>query len=478
MPTASGASTTMPSTPAIEILRLTAQLAAPETRAAASAALAAALGADELLIFIRDREVDALLSAPGYAQTLPNGQLWRAFLAETVAKGRHEGELPRSQADQLIRAVGYADNRDVVFVALGVRGESRDVNWFIALLPLLAGVFRSEQEAATSTVRGRLAREAAERAATLSQTLDRTRRQLEAALLEAREARRELELTNEMLRQQTVELETTNQQLQEQAAEMEAQTCELEAQAEELERARATAESANRAKSDFLATMSHELRTPLNAIGGHVQLLAMGLHGPVTAKQQDGLERIDRSARHLLGIINDILNLSRIESGRIEYTITEVSLSDALADIAPMIEPQLGAKRLAYEIRGSGEPPVVCADRGKLQQILLNLLSNAVKFTDLGGRVWIEVGRTNDAKGFVQVGDTGRGIPGDKLAAIFEPFMQVDASHSRLGQGTGLGLSISRDLARGMRGELLATSEIGRGSLFTLTLPTPISLIT
>jgi len=463
----------MPSTPAIEILRLTAQLAAPETRAAASAALAAALGADELLIFIRDREVDALLSAPGYAQTLPNGQLWRAFLAETVAKGRHEGELPRSQADQLIKAVGYANNRDIIFVALGVRDESRDVDWFIALLPLLAGVFRSEQEVATSTVRARLARDAAGRAATLSQALDRTRRQLEAALLEAREARRELELTNEMLRQQTLELETTNQQLQEQAVEMEAQTCELEAQAEELERARATAESANRTKSDFLATMSHELRTPLNAIGGHVQLLAMGLHGPVTAKQQDGLERIDRSARHLLGIINDILNLSRIESGRIEYTITEVSLSDALADIAPMIEPQLGAKGLAFEVRALGDPPVVCADRGKLQQILLNLLSNAVKFTDPGGRVWIEVGLTNDAKGFVQVGDTGRGIPADKLAAIFEPFMQVDATHSRLGQGTGLGLSISRDLARGMRGELLATSVIGRGSLFTLTLPTP-----
>lgn len=463
----------MPSTPTIELLRLTAQLAASETRAAASAALAAALGAHELLIFIRDREVDALLSAPGYAQTLPNGKLWRAFLAETVALGRHEGELPLHQANELIPAVGYSDNRDVVFVALGVQRESRDVAWFLALLPLLAGVFRSEQEAATSTLRARRAREAADRAATLSQTLDHTRRKLEVALLEDRKSRRELELTNETLGKQTVELEATNQYLQDQAAEMEAQTCELQAQAEELERARATAETANRAKSDFLATMSHELRTPLNAIGGHVQLLAMGLHGPVTAEQQDGLERIDRNARHLLGIINDILNLSRIESGRIEYRITELSLSETLADIAPMIEPQLGAKRLAYEVRGSGDVQMVCADREKLQQILLNLLSNAVKFTDPGGRVWIEVGRTSDARGFVQVGDTGHGIPGDKLDAIFEPFMQVDASHSRRGQGTGLGLSISRDLARGMRGDLVATSEIGRGSLFTLTLPTP-----
>lgn len=473
MSTARDSATSVPSSPAIELLRLAAQIAAPETRAAASAKVAAALGAEELLIFIRDPEVDALLSAPGYAQTLPNGRLWRAFLAETVAQGRHEGALPLRHADEFIPAVGYADNRDVVFVALGVHGESCDVAWFIALLPLLAKVFRSEQEAATSTVRARLARESAERAATLSQTLERTRRQLEAALLEARAASRELELTNEMLGQQTAELETSNQQLQEQAAEMEAQTCELEAQAEELDRARFTAESANRAKSDFLATMSHELRTPLNAIGGYVQLLAMGLNGPVTAEQQHGLERIDRSAGHLLGIINDILNLSRIEAGRIEYTITELSPSEALADIAPMIDPQLGAKRIAYEIRGSDDPPVMCADRGKLQQILLNLLSNAVKFTDPGGRVWIEIGRTSDAQGFIKVGDTGRGIPSDKLDAIFEPFMQVDASHSRLGQGTGLGLSISRDLARGMRGDLVATSEIGRGSLFTLTLPTP-----
>ena len=431
MSTASHASTSSPCTPAIELLRLAARLAATETRSAASTALAAALGADELLIFIRDPEVDALLSAPGYAQTLPKGKLWRAFLAATVAKGRHEGELPVRTVDERIPAVGYADNRDVVFVALGVHGESRDVGWFLALLPLLAGVFRSEQDVAKSSVRARLAREAAERAAALSHALDRTRRQLEAALTEARETR------------------------------------------QELERARSIADSANRSKSDFLTTMSHELRTPLNAIGGHVQLLAMGLHGPVTAEQQDRLERISRSARHLLGIINDILNFSRIESGRIDYTITEVSLFDALADIAPMIEPQLGAKGLAYEVRETLDQTVVCADRGKLQQILLNLLSNAVKFTEPGGRVWIEVGRTSDARGFVQVGDTGLGIPGDKLEAIFEPFMQVDASHSRRGQGTGLGLSISRDLARGMHGDLTATSEIARGSLFTLTLPIP-----
>jgi signal transduction histidine kinase len=461
---------------ALGLLRLVAQVAVRETRNAAAADLAAAIGADDLLIFVRDREVGALLAAPGFAQTLPNGKAWQAFLAATVTGGRYEGVLPLRRADAALPAIGYAAGRDVALVLVGARAQAQDPEWLIALLPAIASTLRSEQEAIAAAASVGLARDAAHRAATLAQTVDRTRRQLEEALLEAERARAELERANQLLHEQAVEQEMTNQQLQEQAAELEAQTTELEAQAEELHRARAAADKANLAKSEFLATMSHELRTPLNAIGGHVQLLSMGLHGPVTDAQRQSLERIDRSARHLLGIINDILNLSRIEAGRVEYVIGEVSLADALADVAPMIEPQLGAKALAYELPEAAGLGVVCADGEKLQQILLNLLSNAVKFTDTGGRVWIEAGQCGGAqpKGFVRVCDTGRGIPADKISAIFEPFMQVDASHSRMGQGTGLGLAISRDLARGMGGDLTAESQVGRGSAFTLTLPRPV----
>jgi signal transduction histidine kinase len=240
----------------------------------------------------------------------------------------------------------------------------------------------------------------------------------------------------------------------------------------ELEEARAVAESASRAKSEFLATMSHELRTPLNAIGGYVQLIEMGVHGPVTDGQRQALARIDRSQRHLLGLINDILNLSRIEAGRVDYVMTNVPLSETLTDVEPMIAPQLAAKSLSFEVQTPDRLPVVRADREKLEQVLLNLLSNAAKFTDPLGRVWIDTVERADKPGkvFVRVSDTGRGIPGDKLESIFEPFTQVDASHSRAGQGIGLGLAISRELARGMGGDLRVRSHLGQGSVFTVTL--------
>ena len=213
-------------------------------------------------------------------------------------------------------------------------------------------------------------------------------------------------------------------------------------------------------------------RTPLNAIGGYVQLIELGVHGPVTDEQRTVLARIDRSQRHLQGLINDILNLSKIEAGRVEYVITNVPLADALADVRPMVEPQIAAKSLTFEVRDADRMPVVRADREKLQQILVNLLSNATKFTDSGGRVWVESGERKDAPGkaFLRVSDTGHGISEDKLEMIFEPFTQVDASHSRAGQRIGLGLTISRDLARGMGGDLRVRSEVGRGSVFTLTL--------
>jgi signal transduction histidine kinase len=238
----------------------------------------------------------------------------------------------------------------------------------------------------------------------------------------------------------------------------------------EVEEARDSAETANRAKSDFLAVMSHELRTPLNAIGGYVQLMQMGIHGPVTEAQMQALTRIARSHKHLLGLINDVLNFARLGAGQVEYDIRDVSLDDALTSVEAMVEPQIEAKGLVYTRAACAPGLAARADADKLQQIVVNLLSNAVKFTPNGGSVDIDCRSVDDSVEVV-VRDTGIGIPADRLRAIFEPFVQVNRALNRPHEGVGLGLAISGDLARGMGGEIRAESVPGEGSVFVLRLP-------
>ena len=272
----------------------------------------------------------------------------------------------------------------------------------------------------------------------------------------------ELEAKTRHLEEQRVALERTVRAHEEVEAEREA----LLAAAE---RARAEAESANRAKSEFLAMMSHELRTPLNAIAGYVQLLDMGLRGPVTDEQRTDLARIDSSQRHLLGVINDILNVARLAAGRLHSRRDVVDVGEALAAIEALVGPQLRAKAMQYNLVCPA-PPRAVADREKLQQVVLNLVSNAVKFTDPGGRVTLECEAAGE-RVVIRVRDTGRGIPADKLEDIFEPFVRVEREYTRSSEGTGLGLAIGRELSRGMGGDLTAESEPGVGSTFTLTLP-------
>jgi signal transduction histidine kinase len=258
----------------------------------------------------------------------------------------------------------------------------------------------------------------------------------------------------------------------EEAARAQAESATRRAQeaAVEAARARADAEAASRAKSEFLAVMSHELRTPLNAIGGYVELLDMEVRGPVTEAQRNDLARIKRSQTHLLGLINEVLNYTRIEAGAMQYDIAPHSAEALMSTIEPMVSPLLRAKGISFQ-RANGRPEDrVLADSERVGQIFINLLSNAVKFTPPGGAVTLRCEPDGDSLAF-RVTDTGIGIPADRIESIFDPFVQINSRLTRTEEGVGLGLAISRDLARGMGGDLTVESREGIGSTFILTLP-------
>jgi len=239
----------------------------------------------------------------------------------------------------------------------------------------------------------------------------------------------------------------------------------------ELEAARDAAEAANRAKSVFLANMSHELRTPLNAVLGFSEL--MSRDAAATAAQRERLDIINRSGQHLLSMINDVLDLSKIDAGSQEVHPEPMDLRRLIDDLVVMFRLRTDEKGLWFRLeRAADVPRRVAIDAGKLRQILINLLGNAVKFTDSGGIV-LGVRSRSAELGYrliFEVADTGRGIPDEDLARVFEPFVQLQPSGGHQ-TGTGLGLTISRRLAGLMKGELNATSEVGSGSVFRLEVP-------
>jgi signal transduction histidine kinase len=231
-----------------------------------------------------------------------------------------------------------------------------------------------------------------------------------------------------------------------------------------------SAETANRAKSAFLGAMSHELRTPLNAIGGYIDILDMGLRGPVTENQHADFARVKRNQQHLALLITEILNFSRVGSGQVSYFLNDVNACEAVRHTIELIEPLFGQKGIVFDGIIGDASISARADPERVTQILINLLSNAIKFTPAGGHISADCAATADTVS-IRVSDTGIGIAAVKHESIFEPFIQLKESLSDRESGVGLGLAISRDLARAMKGDLTVESSEGKGSRFTLSLP-------
>ena len=264
------------------------------------------------------------------------------------------------------------------------------------------------------------------------------------------------------------ELKRVSEQLEQRVQEA---TAELSRQNELLRRSHIEVEQASAAKSQFLANMSHEFRTPLNAILGYTSMLLKGVAGELTPQQRRNLERVDSNAHHLLAIINDILDISRIEAGKMPLTVTTFAVRDLITEVLAEVEPIIARSRLSVTSHVPDALPSLETDRQKVKQIVINFLTNAIKFTPHGSvDVRVEYLREADVV-TIAVADTGIGIAPEDQERIFEDFRQADNSPTREYTGAGLGLAICRRLAGMLEGRIELSSEVGRGSTFTLRIP-------
>ncbi len=362
--------------------------------------------------------------------------------------------LMNDQAEQLFQ-IGESENRSRREVA-AVRGNDTKFTSFISEFALLDTDARRERmsllhprtgmELPVEVVSGKVKNERGEPIAIVSVLHDLTKQVENERLYEA-------------LKRLNSELE---QRIREATADLAEQNARLQWQSQEVERA-------NKLKSEFLASMSHELRTPINALIGYSALLLDGVLGEVNPKQRDALTRGRAAAEHLLALINDILDLAKIEAGKMPLHLEDVSLRDVTLEVTQQIEPMVRKKQLEYVIDVAPDCPVIRTDRTKIKQVLLNLLSNAVKFTNKGSVV-VEA-RCAAGGVRIDVVDTGIGIRQSDLQAIWEDFRQVDQSRTREFGGTGLGLSITRKLLERLGGSVTVKSNYGEGSTFSVYLP-------
>lgn len=389
----------------------------PSRRMRAARELARAVGAEELMVFVPDVEVGAPIPAPGFPQTLSDGRAWRDFLSACAPERETRGELRHPLCEQAMPAVGIASAEGSIVVLIGGEPRSAEQRELLRQLPLLGAALQGEQALCMASGRTKVADEAVQKAAMLTQRLDTTRR--------------------------------------------------------ELQRALAKAEEVTRAKDDFLAVISHELRSPLSAILSWSHILQQD--NVDEAMRRRGAESIERNARTQAKLIEDILDYSRIASGRLRLDVVPVDLARIIEAALDVVRPRANEKNIVIENAHDGEAVQVRADPDRLQQVLTNLLSNAVTYTESGGRVMVEMEFANDGIE-IRVRDTGVGIEPNFLPHLFEAFRQADGGTTRRHGGLGLGLSIARRLVE-LHGGSIEAQSAGkyRGATFIVRLPPQLS---
>lgn len=344
-------------------------------------------------------------------------------------------------------------------------------SWYItALVVLMAGVLLAAPAYAVSRTR---AAQIAEDNAALEALVDERTADLHRTAEELAIANERLESTVEELQATNEELQMTSEELQSTTEELQAMNEELQVTTDELAETNEQLAAASEAKSTFLRSMTHEFRTPLNSIIGFSGLLGKGLAGEVNGEQQYQLGLIEQSGRHLLALVNDVLDLSRIEAGRMDLRVSETDLNHLVASLVDTVRPDAEHKGLQLVFHAAEDLPAARAyhsDARRIGQVVLNLLGNAVKFTDSGG-ITTRVFQLEPGTLGISVADSGPGIAEEDLERVFEEFAQAEYLSSAVQHGTGLGLAISRHLARLLGGTLTVTSRVGHGSTFTLLLP-------
>jgi signal transduction histidine kinase/ActR/RegA family two-component response regulator len=383
----------------------------PAGRRAGAKAFAHRWGAEDLIVFVRDEAVGGSLPAPGFGQTLRGARAWRQLVAAAIEQGTAAGSVEYEQG--VVRpacAVGLPDGTAAVLVGETITAPARPL--LREILPLFGALFRAEAAAERAEVESKMARKAAVQATSLAAKLDATRGELQHAL--------------------------------------------------------SAAETASRARDEFLATVSHELRTPLTSIIGWIQLLRLERD---EASLSEGLDTIDRNARAQSRLIEDILDFSRINAGKLHLNIRALDLSDVIDAAMDVVRPAADAKGVRIERILDSEAGHVSGDADRLQQVVWNLLSNAVKFTPRGGQVLIRLERIN-SHCELTVTDTGQGISPQFLPYVFDRFSQADSSSTRAHAGLGLGLGIVRHLVELHGGTVQAFSRgEGKGATFAVRLP-------